>query len=120
MTNALLLMTVCGLLAAGQLLFKAAGLAIRGKSAGEMAWVLATLPAFHASLVLYGVATLLWVFVLSRVSLSQAYPWMAAATVLVPLLAWLAYGERVGGLYWVGMALILAGLAVTQMASASS
>ena len=56
-------------------------------------------------------------FALSRVPLSQAYPWMAATTVLVPLLAWLVYGERIGSLYRAGMALMLAGLALTQMTS---
>lgn len=59
----------------------------------EMTRILATLPAFHASLALYGVATLLWVFALSRVPLSQAYPWMAATTVLVPLLACMVSGS---------------------------
>jgi multidrug transporter EmrE-like cation transporter len=55
-------------------------------------------------------------FVLSRVPLIQAYPWVAGATVLVPLLGRFFYGEQVTSIFWVGMILILAGLLLTQLA----
>ncbi len=106
------------MLAGGQFLFKGAGLAIRGRPPAEMAWTLATLPGFYLSLAIYGVATLMWIFVLSRVPLSQAYPWMAAATVIVPLLGYFFYGEQMSWTYWAGMALIVAGLTLTQLGGA--
>ena len=105
------------LLAGGQFLFKAAGLAIRNRSFAGVVWTLAALPSFYFALAIYGVATILWIFVLSRVPLTQAYPWMAGATVLVPLLGRFFYGEQVTSIFWLGMTLILAGLLLTQLAS---
>ena len=117
MINVALLLTVTCLLASGQFLFRAAGLAIRNRSLPDVVWTLAALPTFYAALAIYGMATLLWIFVLSRVPLIQAYPWMAGATVLVPLLARFFYNEQVTWIFWVGMTLILAGLLLTQLAN---
>jgi drug/metabolite transporter (DMT)-like permease len=115
MTNAALLLTVVVFLSAGQFLFKRAGLAIQGRSLADGGWTLATLPSFYLALALYGLATVLWIFVLSRVPLTEAYPWIAGATMAVPLIGWLFYGEQVTPLFWVGMTLIVAGLLLTQL-----
>lgn len=115
MTNAAILLITVALLSVGQFLFKRAGLAIKGQSLADGLWTLAALPSFYLALILYGFATLLWIFLLSRVPLMEAYPWVAAATVVVPLIGWHFYGERVGPLFWVGLALILAGLLLTQL-----
>lgn len=117
MINSFLLLTVTCLLAGGQFLFKGAGLAIQNRSLADVVWTLATLPGFYLALAIYGIATLLWIFVLSRVPLTQAYPWMAGATVLVPLLGRFFYDEQVTAIFWVGMTLILAGLLLTQVAN---
>ncbi len=71
-------------------------------------------PALYAALTLYGFATLLWIWILSRVPLSQAYPWAAVGMVIVPLLGWYLYGERIAPVFWVGVALIAAGIFVIQ------
>ena len=102
------------MLAVGQLLFKKSGLSIRGLPLGEALVNLAQLPAFYAALVLYGLATLLWVWLLSRVTLMQAYPWVAAGVVIIPLLSAAVFGERVNATYWLGAALIVAGILITQ------
>ena len=102
------------MLAVGQLLFKKSGLSIRGLPLGEALVNLAQLPAFYAALVLYGLATLLWVWLLSRVTLMQAYPWVAAGVVIVPLLSAAVFGERVNATFWLGALLIVAGLLITQ------
>ena len=102
------------MLAVGQLLFKKSGLSIRGLPLGEALLNLAQLPAFYAALVLYGLATLLWVWLLSRVTLMQAYPWVAAGVVIIPLLSAAVFGERVNATYWLGAALIVAGILITQ------
>jgi multidrug transporter EmrE-like cation transporter len=113
--NSIFLAIVVILLSAGQFLFKRAGLAIQGRVLKEAFWTLATLPSFYVSLALYGLATVLWIYVLSRVPLTEAYPWIAVATVAVPVIGCLFYGERVSPLFWVGMALIVAGLLLTQL-----
>lgn len=95
----------------GQLLFKKAA---------------ATLPAtlspfgllqnrwLMAALVLYGVTTLGWVWILRHAPLHLAYPFMGLAFLIVPILAWLLLGEPIGWQTLAGGALILAGVALAS------
>ena len=101
-------------LAAGQLLFKKAGLSIHGLPLRDGLLTLAQIPAFYAAIVLYALSTFLWVWLLSRVTLVQAYPWVAAGVIIVPLLSTLIFGERVTSTYRLGTALIVAGIILTQ------
>ncbi len=101
-------------LAGGQVLFKQAARAVVGLPAGRLIPVLVTTPAMWAAVVLYGAATLLWVWILARVPLSQAYPWSALGIVIVPLAAMLAFGEEVRPVFWLGAALVIAGILLTQ------
>jgi multidrug transporter EmrE-like cation transporter len=111
-TACLALFTV--MLAGGQVLFKHVGLVLQGRSGASAFLVILRAPSLYAALALYGLATLLWIWILSRVPLSQAYPWVAAGMVIVPLLGWLVFGERLSPGFWLGVALILAGIAITQ------
>ena len=52
---------------------------------------------------------------LSRVRLVEAYPWISAVSVAVPLIGCLVFGERVGPHFWVGIGLIAVGLLLTQL-----
>jgi len=63
-----------------------------------------------ASLAVYGIATLLWIWVLREVPLSQAYPLMALSFVLVPAAGALIFGERVTLTYGIGVSLIVLGV----------
>ena len=74
-------------------------------------------PVLYGALTLYGFATLLWIWILSRVPLSQAYPWIAVGTAIVPLLGWYLFDERVAPVFWVGVALIIAGILLVQYGS---
>ena len=74
-------------------------------------------PLLYAALALYGVATLLWIWILARVPLSQAYPWVAVGAFIVPLLGWWLFGERPAPIFWLGVLLIVGGVAVTQYGS---
>lgn len=51
-----------------------------------------------------------WLYALRWVPLSIAYPVTSAVYVLIALGAWLFLGERIGGLRWVGIVLITAGV----------
>jgi drug/metabolite transporter (DMT)-like permease len=102
------------MLAVGQLLFKQAGLSMRGMPLFDGLLSVARLPVFHAAIGLYALSTVLWVWLLSRVTLMQAYPWVSAGVVIVPLLSGLIFREKVIPAYWLGAALIVAGIAITQ------
>jgi drug/metabolite transporter (DMT)-like permease len=102
------------LLSIGQLLFKQVGSSIRGQALADAASVLFVSSHFYFALALYGGAKLLWIWLLSRVPLTQAYPWSALAVALVPLMAILILGETVRPLFWIGITLIIAGIVLTQ------
>jgi drug/metabolite transporter (DMT)-like permease len=107
---------VCvGVIAAGQLLFKRVGIEIERLGAGWFEPRVIALAA--AAFALYAAATLLWIHLLRYVELSRAYPFMALSFVLVPLFSMLVFGERLGGAYLAGVALIVAGVAVIAYSS---
>lgn len=114
MINVVSLAIFTFILAMGQVLFKKVGLAMRGLPLGEGMAAVARGPALYAALMLYACATLLWIWILSRVPLSQAYPWVAVGMVIVPLLSWYLFDERIAPIFWLGVALIIAGVVVTQ------
>jgi drug/metabolite transporter (DMT)-like permease len=116
-TDAVLLSSIAINLVAGQYLFKRAGLSIQGQPIAKGLLSLAFSPSLYVALALYGGTTLLWIFALSRVPITLAYPWIAAATAAVPVIGWLAFGERVGPTFWVGFAMILIGLTLTQLSA---
>jgi multidrug transporter EmrE-like cation transporter len=102
------------ILAGGQVLFKKVGLAIVGLPPAEALLTILRDPLLYGALTLYGSATLLWIWILSRVPLSQAYPWVGVGTAVVPLLGWYMFGERIGPVFWLGVALIIVGITVVQ------
>jgi drug/metabolite transporter (DMT)-like permease len=65
-----------------------------------------------AALALYAVATVFWVYLLHGLALSRAYPFIALAFAIVPLMGWLLLGEALGPRYWLGLGIMLAGLYV--------
>lgn len=112
MANMLGLSAFALILGAGQLLFKAAA----DRAPVLTGWAdlpsLLGQPLLWLALVLYGLATLLWIYLLQRVPLSQAYPFAALAFVLVPLGAAALFGERLSSAQIFGSALIVAGICV--------
>ncbi len=98
-------------MAGGQLLFKAA--AVRLAGAGPFpARALALLQdgAFISAILLYGILSILWVWLLSFTPLSRAYPFVAVAFALTPVLGAVAFAEPVSARLRVGIAVIAAGL----------
>lgn len=96
-------------LAAGQLLFKASanqmgqGGPLDPRALGYLA----------VAMLLYGVTSVAWVWLLKTVELGKIYPFMALAFVLVPLGSYLVYGETFAPRYFAGVALIISGLLLT-------
>jgi multidrug transporter EmrE-like cation transporter len=67
-------------------------------------------PAIYTGLFLFGLSALVWLVVLSRASLSFAYPFAALTYVLILLFDLLFLDETVPPLRWAGVALIVAGI----------
>ena len=93
----------------GQLLFKKAAAALPETLSLigllQNGWLM-------AALVLYGITTLAWVWILKHAPLHLAYPFMGLAFLVVPTLAWAFLGEPLHWRTLVGGALIVAGVAL--------
>lgn len=70
-----------------------------------------------AALALYGITTLVWIWVLRHAPLHLAYPFMGLAFLIVPCLGWLMLNEPIRWTTLAGGALILAGITLTAQAS---
>ncbi|MHB9146757.1 MAG: EamA family transporter [Symbiobacteriia bacterium] len=99
------------LLVSGQLLWKA-GLTRSAMGHDSQLLQVAFSPFIWAGLVLYGLATVLWLFALSRLPLSVAYPIQALAYILGMVAAQRLFGETVPLSAWLGGMLILFGVAL--------
>lgn len=110
--NVLLILGTIFMLSLGQVLFKTASTHLDMSQPGT--WL--TLPLF-AALTLYGVATVTWLVVLSRVPLSFAFPFYGLSFLLVPLVAALFLKEPLRWQTLVGGMVILGGIAITAWGS---
>ncbi|QIL81737.1 hypothetical protein G7047_18805 [Diaphorobacter sp. HDW4A] len=115
MTPFLTAMTVLCVLgiSLGQLLFKKAAAAIPDAMSLQ-SWIFN--PWLIAALVLYGITTLAWVWVLRNATLQLAYPFMGLAFLIVPALEWLFMSNPIKLPTLIGGALILAGIAIAARA----
>lgn len=94
------------LLVAGQILFKYAALRA---SPDALPWSLINIWLILA-LGLYGIATMLWVWLMTFVPLAYAYPFAALGFVIVPLAGVYLFDEPLSWRYVVGAALIVTGI----------
>jgi len=67
-------------------------------------------PIIWGGLVLFGLSAIVWLFALSRASLSFAYPFAALSYVLIVLFSVLVLHEDVPVLRWVGVGFIVTGI----------
>lgn len=112
----LLVAYACGM-AAGQLLFKLAASGLQrlpSPSDAPVEWLAGVLgnPWFVAAMAAYGFLSVVWVWLLGFVPLSRAYPFVALAFVLVPVLGHFVFGDPLSPRFLAGTALIAVGLSL--------
>lgn len=100
--------------AIGQICFKFGLMSVNrssGMSDPVQNVVLALLtPGVLAGLGFYGIGTLLWLSALSRMELSQAYPFVGLGFALTTLSGWWLFSDQLSLLRLVGIAVILMGV----------
>lgn len=64
---------------------------------------------------LYGMSFILWLYVLSKVKLSYAYPFISLSYVLVAVLGFLMLGEKISFGAWIGICLVVVGVCLIGM-----
>ena len=94
-------------MATGQLLFK---LAAQRLAAGERLIELVGNGYFYAAFALYCILSILWVWILTFTPLSRAYPFVALAFAVTPLLGAWVFGEPINLRLVLGITAILCGL----------
>jgi drug/metabolite transporter (DMT)-like permease len=112
LSQILLLLAYAAGMSGGQVLFKMAALRY-GAAEGGLAERLLGLvynAYFISALVLYAGYALLWVWILSVIPLSRAYPFVALAFALTPLLGGLLFGDTISVRLIAGILFILGGL----------
>jgi drug/metabolite transporter (DMT)-like permease len=108
-----LLTLVCvAFLVIGQLLFKRAAAQWRVEGLSMVTVTSFFTPALIGALALYGLTTVLWVFVLKHVPLALALPFNALVFIAAPVAAHYLFGESISGNTFIGGALIIAGVFV--------
>jgi drug/metabolite transporter (DMT)-like permease len=109
-----LLLLVAAMLACGQILFKIAAQSTKEPIALNVQAILQLIltPYFLIGIVIYVVATFFWVSLLRDIEVSKAYLVVAFSIVLVSLAGTFLLHEPFSFRLLVGMAIILAGLAV--------
>lgn len=99
------------LLVAGQVVWKI-GLSKAGGLQLENALHVLFSPLIILGVFLYGVATVIWLYVLSRLPLSFVYPLQSLAYVFALIVAFVLFKESIPPTRWIGTVIILAGIAV--------
>ncbi|WP_454723586.1 MULTISPECIES: EamA family transporter [Cupriavidus] len=108
MTYLLAIICVIGI-AVGQILFKLGSMALHRSGS----WFdPQTLGILFSAFALYGITTILWVYVLQRAELGKIYPLMALAFAIVPIGSHLVFGEKFHPQYALGVFLIVFGIIV--------
>src|SRR5262245_35864795 len=98
-------------MSAGQVLFKMAATQLNpGRQFGERLFDLGKNGYFLTALLLYAGFSVLWVWILSITPLSRAYPFVALAFVITPLLGGVFFDEAISIRLLAGLGLILCGL----------
>jgi drug/metabolite transporter (DMT)-like permease len=111
LSQIVMLVAYAGGMAGGQILFKLA--ALRGAAEaplGERMIAMLSNGFFIAALLLYGALTVLWVWILNFTPLSRAYPFVAVAFAVTPLLGGLLFAEPVTTRLIIGICVIFVGL----------
>ena len=76
-----------------------------------------TEPRLWAGLTLFGISSVFWLVVLSRVPLSLAYPVVGLSYIFVVAMARVMFGEHVPPLRWVGAVVVAIGIAIIGFSS---
>lgn len=95
----------------GQVIFKTVAEKISNKSGlFEIIRSLLVEPGFYIGVGIYGLLTVYWIWLLGKISISYAYPFVATSIAIVVVLGWVMWGEKFSFIHLCGVLLVLAGV----------
>jgi drug/metabolite transporter (DMT)-like permease len=98
----------------GQVFMKLAAMNLHNPASGIAVGPIYVSWHFPVGIILLGLSTLLWVWILRLMPLNIAYPFMALAFVLVPLLCYFLLSEPLAWKNLYGTVLIVAGVIIVS------
>ena len=110
----LALLTACSM-AGGQILFKLGAAKWNGETFIQWLWSFVTNPFLVFAVILYGITTIVWIYVLRLLPLSIAYPLTALAYVIVPVISYFFLHEKINIHTLLGSFLIIQGVIITHL-----
>jgi len=113
MTHFFLLIISVLFLSFGQILFKLAAKEFPSTISFETLFIFLVNKYFFIAICLYATASFLWVWALNSLPLSSAYPFMALAFIIVPILSYLILGEQLTSSILIGSVVIIVGLIIS-------
>ncbi|WP_373088698.1 EamA family transporter [Sneathiella sp.] len=102
-------------ISAGQILFKISSREMTGFDYNSLV-KLSLNGYFIVAVILYGLATILWVYILKHFPLNKAYLFMGLSFVLVPLMSYIFLKEPLSLRYLAGAACIVFGIWLSRAA----
>ena len=115
MTNYLLLTISVLLAVTGQLLMKRGMLLFGTFPVSQLLYKVIPIflnPWVFFGFLCFGLSSLFWLVVLSRLDLSLVYPMVSVAYVLVAVFSWLFFKESIPLIRWVGIGVIILGVSL--------
>ncbi len=111
--NYIIMAISIGLAIAGQLLMKRGMMSFGTFPVSQL--IVNIIPMFlnpwvFVGLVCFGLSSVFWLVVLSRMELSLVYPMVSVAYVIVALLSWYFFRENLSVIRWAGIAVIVMGV----------
>ncbi|MCF8467007.1 MAG: EamA family transporter [Sneathiella sp.] len=103
------------IISAGQILFKISSRDIAAFDHNSLL-KLSINGYFILAVILYGLATFLWVYILKHFPLNKAYLFMGLSFVLVPLMSYIFLKEPISPRYLAGAAFIILGIWLARTA----
>lgn len=97
------------LMVTGQMIFK---YGLQGRTVESFPEIIKVMfsPIIILGLAIYAITAMLWLYILSRVPISFAYPIQALAFPLVLVLSMWFFGESISLTRWIGIAVIMIGV----------
>lgn len=93
---------------------KMGGLSFKREELASTVLKIATQPQIMIGILLFVMSMVIWLFVLSKMELSRAYPMVSISYVLVALLARVFLGETIPASRMVGIVIILLGVVMVN------
>ncbi len=111
--NYIIMAISIGLAIAGQLLMKRGMMSFGTFPVSQL--LVNIIPMFlnpwvFVGLICFGLSSVFWLVVLSRMELSLVYPMVSVAYVIVALLSWYFFKENLSLIRWAGIAVIVLGV----------